>query len=224
MLFGGMQKLTTIDYPGTVSAMVFTHGCNFFCPYCHNPELVSGKTPEASPERAEIMAFLQKRAPVLEGLVISGGEPCLHDGLPDFCREVKDLGYKIKLDTNGSRPGMLEKLLLEGLADYVAMDLKTGPERYRPDFCAESGVAVAVRRSIEILRSSGVAHEFRTTCAGPFVDVEQMAELAGLVGESPWYLQKTRMERVLDPYRDMWALDDGEIAELGAAAAGAVLR
>jgi len=126
MLIGGLQKLTLVDYPGKVAATVFTCGCNFRCPFCHNPELVIpqeiSRQPKISPE--EVLGFLRERVGQLDGVCVTGGEPTIQDDLPDFIAKIKELGFLVKLDANGSRPAMLERLLVGGLLDYVAMDIK----------------------------------------------------------------------------------------------------
>lgn len=191
----GMHKLTALDYPGVVSAIVFTQGCNFHCPYCHNPHLRGDRPGGPALDSGDVLAFLAKRAGLLDGLVISGGEPCLQPELEAFCREVKGLGYLIKLDSNGSRPGVLGRLVGEGLVDYVAMDCKSPPGGYASFFCREPGIEKNIRASARLLRSSGIAHEFRTTCVSPFVTLEGTAAMAELTGTaSPWFLQKARLD------------------------------
>ena len=127
MEFGGFQKLTVLDFPGQVACIVFTKGCNFRCPFCHNSLLVEGKCETYKEE--EILSFLEKRKNVLDGIVVSGGEPLMHD-IEEFLVKVKELGYKIKIDTNGSYPDKLIGLVGKGLVDYVAMDIKNVPEKY----------------------------------------------------------------------------------------------
>lgn len=186
-----LQKLTTLDFPGVVSAMVYTRGCNFHCPYCHNRQLINFGKGDVAVD--DILAFLQKRAGLLDGLVISGGEPTLQPGLAAFCRAAKTLGYRIKLDSNGSRPEVLEALLREGLLDYAALDLKAAPGGYAPGITAESGAFDALARSLALLRSYGLAHELRSTCVSPFVS-DALAEAAvPLFGDSPWLLQRARL-------------------------------
>ena len=188
----GMHKLTTLDFPGVVSAIVFTQGCNFHCPYCHNPHLIplAGKGPGL--DVGEVLEFLRKRAGFLDGVVISGGEPCLHQSLPGLCRDIRALGYAVKLDSNGSRPEMLRSLLDEGLLDYVALDLKTGPEGYAA-LCREDTCAASLGLSLELVRRSGVAHELRSTCVAPFVSSAALPAMAALAADSPWYLQKANI-------------------------------
>ena len=191
----GIHALTTLDFPGVVSAIIFTQGCNFHCPYCHNPHLVPLTTKMPLLETKEILLFLKKRAGLLDGLVISGGEPTLHEELFDFCRTVKALGYKIKLDTNGSRPEILAKLLGENLLDHVAMDYKTAPEQYAPYFSKAEDLAEMLGNSVNLLASSGVRHEFRTTCAEPYVTEDCAARFARFAASgAEWFLQKANLD------------------------------
>jgi len=162
MRIGGLEKFTLADYDDHLSATVFTQGCNFRCPYCHNPELVDAHRFEPPIPEEDVLDFLARRRGQLDGVCISGGEPTLHADLPAFCRRVKALGYDVKLDTNGTNPDMLALLLRERLVDYVAMDYKAPLAKY--------GLMVrmrvdtdAIRRSVELLRTSGVDHELRTT-------------------------------------------------------------
>lgn len=194
MIIAGMHKLTTVDYPGLVGAIVFTQGCNFHCPYCHNSVLIPHKARGPLLDTATVTAFLEKRAGLLDGLVISGGEPTLQAGLADFCRTAKGMGYKIKLDTNGGNPEVLEALLAARLADYVAMDCKTAPDAYYPHFSHDADIAAKVAASAGLLRASGVPHEFRTTCVHPHVSEAVLPAMAHIVGtEAPWFLQKATM-------------------------------
>lgn len=195
MRIGGLQKTTLLDFPGKVGAVVFTQGCNFLCPYCHNSDLVLHRRDALA--LADVLAFLTQRRKVLEGVVISGGEPTLHDGLFAFCAALKSLGYAVKLDTNGSRPDALRLLLEANLLDYVAMDVKGNPRRYPEALGAPAGDAVA--RSMGVLRQSGVAHEFRVPCAAPFIDAASFSAILEEAGGAPLFLQAIRLENVLWP-------------------------
>ena len=217
MLIGGLQKTTLLDFPGKVGAVVFTRGCNFLCPYCHNPDLVSHG--QETLALADVLAFLARRKRVLEGVVVSGGEPTLHDGLFSFCATLKNLGYAVKLDTNGSRPEMLRLLLEAELLDYVAMDVKGNPRCYPEALGAPAGDAVA--RSMAVLRQSGLAHEFRIPCAAPFISEASFSAILEEAGGAPLFLQAIRLENVLRP--DFFAatgrpLDAGEMEALRATA------
>lgn len=162
MLILGLQKLTLLDYPGRTACTVFMGGCNFRCPFCHNaPLVIPGREQEPYTEE-EVLSYLKKRAGLLDGVCVSGGEPTLQEGLDAFLRQVKALDYQVKLDTNGSRPEALRALLRQGLADYVAMDVKSSPEEY----ARACGVPVdleKVNESIDLLLSGCVDYEFRTT-------------------------------------------------------------
>ena len=194
MKIGGLQKTTLLDFPGKVSAVVFTQGCNFLCPYCHNPDLVLYRqTPLAF---SDLIAFLAKRRKVLEGVVISGGEPTLHDGLFSFCATLKSLGYAVKLDTNGSRPDVLHQLLQAELLDYVALDVKANPEQY-PALISSQDAGKDVQRSMALLEESQVAHEFRIPCVAPFIDTDSFAAILRHINHAPIFLQTVRLENVL---------------------------
>lgn len=158
----GMQKLTLLDYPGKVACTLFTSGCNFRCPFCHNAELVVGtEAPPLSEE--EVLAFLKKRAGLLDGVCISGGEPLLQRELGAFLQSVRQLGYQIKLDTNGSQPQALKELVAQGLVDYVAMDIKNAPDKYAKTIGIADIDLQSVIESVEFLLSGAVDYEFRTT-------------------------------------------------------------
>ncbi|MEC4684505.1 MAG: anaerobic ribonucleoside-triphosphate reductase activating protein [Nitrospirota bacterium] len=162
MTIGGLQKFSLIDYPGQISAIVFMQGCNFRCVYCYNQELVYPHLfKEPIPEN-EILSFLDSRKGLLDGVVVTGGEPLLQSDLEDFLREVRDMGYQIKLDTNGSRPDRLEELVRAGLVDYMAMDYKAPLSRYAGVTGVESNKE-KIRRSIEVITGSGLSYEIRTT-------------------------------------------------------------
>jgi pyruvate formate lyase activating enzyme len=194
----GLQKTSLIDFPGRVSCVVFLSGCNFSCPYCHNPELARGQFPERLP-MTDLIGFLTRRRSLLDGVVISGGEPTLWPDLDALCRAVRDLGLAVKLDTNGSRPEVLKALIRADLVDYIAMDLKTAPQHYGPPLCAENA-GPAVLHSIDIIMTSGVDYEFRTTCVGPFVDDARIQSMAlAIQGARRFILQTFNPSKTLDP-------------------------
>ncbi|MCL2124236.1 MAG: anaerobic ribonucleoside-triphosphate reductase activating protein [Desulfovibrionaceae bacterium] len=195
MKIGGLQKTTMLDFPGKVSAVVFTQGCNFLCPYCHNPGLIFYGQGRLA--LADLIAFLTQRRNVLEGVVISGGEPTQQEGLPGFCATLKSLGYAVKLDTNGSRPEVLHALLAANLLSYVAMDVKGNPWSYPKTPAFNIGDAAA--GSMRLLRESGIAHEFRIPCVSPFIDEESFAAIMVEAGNAPLFLQAIRLENVLQP-------------------------
>ena len=199
MKIGGLQKTSLIDFPDCVSAVVFLQGCNFRCPFCHNPELVLARFFQKPFEESEFFAFLGKRKGQLDGIVISGGEPTVHADLPDFIRKIRTLGFKIKLDTNGSNPKMLGDLYAEKLLDYVAMDLKGEPERYE-DYCGAQVSGPAIRESIGLIMDSGIPYEFRTTAVTGQHDLAKLKALAEMVrGADRYAIQAFRPDLCLDP-------------------------
>ena len=157
----GFQKMTLLDYPGRVACTVFTGGCNLRCPFCHNAGLVSRPMEQANMV-GEVLDYLAQRRHVLDGVCITGGEPLLQPDLTDFLRQVKEMGYAVKLDTNGSLPRRLAAVLGTGLVDYVAMDIKSSPSGYGLAVGGEADVTL-YEESIRLLRASGIQHEFRTT-------------------------------------------------------------
>ena len=191
MKFGGLQKLTLLDYPDKVAATVFTVGCNFRCPFCHNLSLVAGKTDKLEMLTSEeVMAFLNKRKNVLEGVCVTGGEPLIQPDVEDFLREVREMGYKIKLDTNGAFPEKLRLLIERGLVDYVAMDVKNSKELYEKTVGCDVDVR-AIEQSVELLKSGVVDYEFRTTVTATFHTEESIEAMAQwLSGAKRLYLQQ----------------------------------
>ncbi|MCX6761951.1 MAG: anaerobic ribonucleoside-triphosphate reductase activating protein [Candidatus Moranbacteria bacterium] len=202
MNIGGYQKLTLIDFPGTLATTVFTVGCNFRCPFCHNPELVLGAGQLASgtenKTEKEFFEFLKKRKGKLEGVCITGGEPTLQPDLIEFIKKVRALGFRIKLDTNGARPDILKKLLDLKLLDFVAMDIKNQPKRYAQTV----GVRVDTERmqlSVDLIRSSRVDYEFRTTVVpGIHTEKDFLVIAKWLAGARAYYLQEYREDVILD--------------------------
>ena len=190
MHIGGMQKLTLLDYPGKVACTVFLSGCNLRCPYCHNPGLVLPDQINAPgmPE-SEVFAFLEQRKGKLDGICITGGEPTLQSELPGFLEKLRELGYAIKLDTNGTYPGMLNELLRDGILDYVAMDIKNSPQRYA-ETCGGADVLSKVRESADLLLDSSIEYEFRTTVCKPLHTEKEMEEIGHwLRGAKRYFLQ-----------------------------------
>lgn len=185
----GLTKTTLLDYPGKVAATIFFGGCNFRCPFCHNGDLVlhSGELPKYSEE--EVLTFLKKRKNVLEGVCITGGEPTLYTDLPDFIKKIKDLGYMVKLDTNGSNPMMVQDLIERNLIDYVAMDIKAPISKYGK-VCGVSVDMDKIKQSVELLKSGRVEYEFRTTIVQEFHQKEDILEIGKwLLGAKYYYLQ-----------------------------------
>lgn len=214
MLIGGLEKLSLIDYPGYLSAVVFVKGCNFRCRFCYNPMLVLpyGKTKDIERGREEghshqakeedcplfdegdLFQFLEKRVGKLEAVVITGGEPTIHADLTEFIKKIKKLGFLVKLDTNGANPEMLDKLIKNNLLDYIAMDLKADQKNYKK----AAGLDVdfgKIAKSVKIIMGGGPPYEFRTTCAPGFLNEEMMENMGMLIkGAGKWYLQKFKSD------------------------------
>ena len=191
MLFAGLQKLTLLDYPGHTACTVFTQGCDFRCPFCHNASLLeTGVTPEYPVEESEILSFLKKRQGTLDGVAITGGEPLLHPELRDFILRVRELGFKVKLDTNGNHPDFLRALIDQGLVDMVAMDIKNCPEHYARTIGVPGFDLSPIRESAALLMENRVPYEFRTTVTGELHSAEDMRGIGEwLRGDRPYFLQ-----------------------------------
>ncbi|MCP3923569.1 MAG: anaerobic ribonucleoside-triphosphate reductase activating protein [Desulfobacterales bacterium] len=196
MIIGGFQKNSMIDYPGKIGSVVFTGGCNFHCPYCHNPSLVDGSYGEL--HESEIFNFLRKRVGLIEGVVLTGGEPTLHRDLPFLCSRIKNMGFSIKLDTNGSKPEIIKKMINSKCVDYFAMDIKTAPENYHT-LTNEPDMAEKIISSVNLIIKSGIDYEFRITCAKTFIDKKNIKGiLKVLEGSKRVYLQKLVRKKMLD--------------------------
>ena len=191
MIVQGLQKLTLLDYPGKVACTVFTAGCNFRCPFCHNAPLVidTHRNPEISLK--EIYLFLQKRKAILDGVCLAGGEPLIQHGIEIFLERLKEMGYAVKLDTNGSFPDKLEKIVKEGLVDYVAMDIKNSRKNYGRTIGIEGYDTEKVERSVRYLLSGPVEYEFRTTVVQEFHQRSDFEEIGNWIrGARRYYLQQ----------------------------------
>jgi pyruvate formate lyase activating enzyme len=197
----GMQKTTLVDYPGHVATTLFTAGCNFRCPYCHNGDLVEHTATLSPYTHEEIFSHLKKRASVIDGVVISGGEPTLQPDLPDFIKEIKNLGYLVKLDTNGSHPAMLRQLVNEKLVDYVAMDIKHSRTKYNTIANQADFDLNTIAASVDFLKEGHVDYEFRTTLCRELHKEEDMTAIGmWLMGAPAYYLQPYKeSEQVLQP-------------------------
>lgn len=191
MRIAGLQKNSFIDYPGKMAAVIFTPGCNFNCYYCHNRSLIQGDRVKGLYHHDLVLDFLKKRRGFLDGVVITGGEPTLQKGLEDFIRRIRELGYAVKLDTNGANPSLLQKLMEEGLLDYVAMDIKAPPNRYE-EICGIKVIWEDIYRSIQLLLKGDIEYEFRTTLA-PDLTKQDVMEIAQLIrGARLYALQQYR--------------------------------
>lgn len=207
MLIGGLEKLSLLDYPGQIAAIVFTQGCNFRCHFCYNPLLVLPRSGTDIKQKDlslisedDLFVFLKKRLGKLDAVVITGGEPTIHRDLPEFIAKIKALGYLVKLDTNGTNPAMLQRLLDKKLIDYLAMDVKAPWDKYeivvgvKPDLSK-------IKKSVKIIMNSGLPYEFRTTVAPDLLTPEDIVALAAeLKGAKLWYLQKFESNKdLVDP-------------------------
>lgn len=186
MTINGMQKLTLLDYPGNVACLIFTQGCNFRCPFCHNSGLLDMNNNCEKIDEKEVFKYLEKRKGLLDGVCISGGEPLLQKDIEYFIRKVKDLGYKVKLDTNGSSPKKLKQLIEEGLIDYVAMDIKNDFLNYDKTAGMYTNID-NIKKSIEIIENSNIEYEFRTTIVKQFHDVGKLEKIIQYIGPNARY-------------------------------------
>ncbi|MEN6351705.1 MAG: anaerobic ribonucleoside-triphosphate reductase activating protein [Syntrophomonas sp.] len=210
MKYAGLIKQSLVDYPGEIAAVLFTRGCNLRCPFCHNAHLLfkqehrqSGQNKSDSIDSEMVLDFLQERKGFLDGVVISGGEPTLHEEIIPDLRRIKELGYLVKLDTNGSSPLLLERLLDEGLVDYVAMDIKA-PLDYKKyqEVCGKLSPQLfcAIRNSIHLLRDADIRVEFRTTVVPVFHSLQDIEAIAGYIeGAALYSLQQFNPDSTLDP-------------------------
>lgn len=201
MVLGGLQRTSLIDYPESVSCVVFTVGCNMACGYCHNPELSKPVQPIKTGFTEEMFFdFLKERQGKLEAVVITGGEPTIHDDLPDFIKKIKEMGFKVKLDSQGTRPEMLEELLNNKMLDYVAMDIKAPLERYQ-----EVSVSLVdpkvIEKSIKLIMEKAPAYEFRTTTVKGQLGKDDFEKIGQMIKGAPFFaLQKfVSAGKTLDP-------------------------
>lgn len=205
MKIHGLNKLTLLDYPGHMACLIFTGACNYRCPFCHNASLVLNPNSQPAISEEEIFAFLQSRKGILEGVCISGGEPTLQADLPEFIRKIRTMGFHVKLDTNGSRPGILKALLEEGLLDYVSMDIKNALKKYLSTIGIPESVSGfnnlitdSVRQSAELLMQSSIPYEFRTTVVKELHNEEDLLSIGKwLNGANAYYLQSFRDSETL---------------------------
>jgi len=200
MELGGLQKMTTVDYPGKIAATVFLIGCNFRCPYCHNPELVLPEKIKKHPKikKSDFFKFLDKRVGLLEGVCITGGEPTLNIDLPEFIYNIKKKGFLVKLDTNGTNYKMIKELIDNDLIDYISMDVKTSLKKYHK--LSTKNVISQIKKSIDIIKNSNKDYEFRTTIVPGIVDEKDIKEIGQLLkGVKKFALQQFIPGKVIDP-------------------------
>ena len=199
MKIHGLQKMTLLDFPGKVACTVFFGGCDFRCPFCHNFELVDGSA-EPIMEEEELLSFLEKRKGLLDGVAITGGEPCLQKDLPEFLGKIKAMGYQVKLDTNGNHPDMLKTLLQNHLVDYVAMDIKNSPEKYAQTIGLAAIDLTKVRESVRLLMTGEVEYEFRTTVIEQLHEAEDFEKIGQWIGGAKHYFLQAFADRDSVPF------------------------
>lgn len=201
MIIAGLEKLTLLDYPGKLSAIVFTYGCDMRCPYCHNPELVVGELNRDSVYSTDqVLEFLSRRVGKLDALVITGGEPTIHNDLENFIMRVKELGFLVKLDTNGGNPKRIEKIISMQIVDYWAMDVKYSPDDYEAGINGGRKISREdVKKSIALIMNSGVDYEFRSTIVKGFHDERKIKEIGRMVkGSKRFFIQNFRPDKHID--------------------------
>lgn len=185
MNISGFQKLTLLDFPGHTACTLFTLGCNMRCPFCHNTPLVTGTAVERYTEE-EIFSFLKKRQGLLDGVAITGGEPLLQKDIVSFIEKVRELGYEVKLDTNGSYPERLSEIICKGLVSYIAMDIKNSGEKY--PLTSGSDISYeTIKESIRLIKDSGIPHEFRTTVVKEHHTAADIISIAKMLGKTEKY-------------------------------------
>ena len=213
MIISGMQKLTLVDYPGHTACLIFTQGCNFRCPFCHNSDLVIGANNSNKIDEQVLFDYLDKRKGLIDGVCISGGEPLLQKDIKLFIEKIKEKGYKVKLDTNGSKPDVLENLIEHNLIDYVAMDVKNVFNKYDLTIGCKSNVE-DIKKSISILKSSSIDYEFRTTIAKELHSLEDIGGILEYLGaDVKYYLQNYNdCETVLK--KGLSGFSDDELLEI----------
>lgn len=190
MRIDGLQKMTLLDFPGKVACTVFTGGCNFRCPFCHNALLVTELPENPDYTADEVLDFLKKRSGLLDGVAITGGEPLMNPDIPDFIKEIRKLGYQVKLDTNGSYPDRLESIVSDGLVEYVAMDIKNCKEKYAETIGLKEYDLSKIEKSVDFLKSGTVDYEFRTTVVREFHTVDDIRKAARWIsGAKRYFLQ-----------------------------------
>ena len=235
MKIGGLQRFSLLDYPGKISAIIFTQGCNFRCQFCYNPMLVE---PQGAAGKLQITSsgysgeeikkgdseigeealfdFLKKRAGKLDAVVVTGGEPTIHADLPEFVAKIKKIGFDVKLDSNGTNPEMLKKLVKSKLIDYIAMDVKAPPEKYHLVAGAEPCLQ-DVLESIKIIKESGLPYEFRTTLVPGLADMEDIKAMGEMIrGGKRWFLQqfKSDIDLVNNNYRGVNGFTDNDLEQM----------
>ena len=204
MKLHGIQKMTLLDFPGVVSCTIFLGGCDFRCPFCHNFELIDG-TAQPIMDDSELIEFLRGRKALIDGVAITGGEPCLHKDLPELIRKIRAEGYKVKLDTNGYHPEMLKAILDEGLVDYVAMDIKNSEEKYALTCGLDEIDMDTIKESISILMNGDTDYEFRTTVVDELHDESDFEKIGEMIKGAKHYFLQRFTDRDSVPYGNLSA-------------------
>ena len=200
----GLQKMTLLDFPGKVACTVFLGGCDLRCPFCHNAELIDG-TAKPVMDEEEFLSFLKKRQGLLDGVAITGGEPCLYKDLPELVKKIRELGFMVKLDSNGYHPQLLKQILDEKLIDYAAMDIKNSPEKYAVTCGVESVDMNTIRTSINLLMESGIDYEFRTTVVEEFHEAADFEEMGKMIRGAKRYFLQSFTDRDSVPFGNLHA-------------------
>jgi pyruvate formate lyase activating enzyme len=233
MLIGGLQKFSLLDYPDHIAAIIFTQGCNFRCPFCYNPMLVwpfeGGKLNYKREnqhkdhhliEEDDLFAFLRSRAGRVEAIVITGGEPTIHSDLSEFAGKIKEMGFLVKLDTNGTNPEMVGNMIKEKLIDYIAMDIKNSPENYENTIKVKSNLE-NIKKTVKIIMESSLPYEFRTTLVPGLIGRENIEKIGQFIkGAEHWYLQNFKkdtdlLDEKLENVNPLSTDEMKELAEIG---------
>lgn len=194
----GFQKTSLIDYPGEISSVIFTGGCNLRCRFCHNAELALDSGTDSIPEE-EILSTLEKRRKIIDAVVITGGEPTLREELLPFLKKIRDMHFRIKIDTNGFNPETIRKCIDESIIDYIAVDIKTSPSKYVDLVGCDINTAL-IGETVSLLKSRSIDYEFRSTCIPGYIDMESLSEIHDWIGDvKKYYLQQFRNDKTLDP-------------------------
>lgn len=214
MVISGMQKLTLLDYPGKTACLLFTQGCNFRCPFCHNKDLLGKCNKVQTIKEEDIFSYLEKRKGLLDGVCISGGEPLLQPDIESFISKIKEMGYQVKLDTNGSNPKMLKNLIENKKIDYVAMDVKNDFSNYEKTSGVERINKYNIEKSIQIIENANIDYEFRTTVVKGMHNVSQLEKICKYIGKNAkYYIQNYKdCDTVLE--KGLHGFDTEELLEI----------
>ncbi len=217
MKLHGLQKMTLLDFPGCVACTVFLGGCDFRCPFCHNFELVDGTARPVMTDD-DLIKFLESKKGLIDGVAITGGEPCLHSDLPQLIERIHNAGFRVKLDTNGYHPEMLKKILNQGIVEYVAMDIKNSPEKYALTCGVDEIDMGVIRQSMDLLMNSGIEYEFRTTVIKELHEKEDFEKIGEMIKGAKRYFLQRFTDRDSVPYGNLTAPSFDEMHEFEAIA------